>query len=655
MAKSGTISKTFATGYTLKITWEELNVDTANNQSDVKCTATLSATGSYHISSTASKNISLTINGTKYTGTTTVGISAGGSKTLMTKTLANINHGSDGSKSVSISCTLDIAVTLGGSYVSSVTASGTAALTTIARKSTLTASNGTLGTAQTLKVSAQSDSFTHTITYKCGGSSGTVCSKSSSTSISWTPPLSLASENTTGTTVTVKFTITTYSGSTSLGSNTKSITCSIPGSVKPSLSLTVEDAAGYQSTYGWIKGKSKIKATLTATASYGAAIKAYSTTANGSTYTTSSFTTGVLAGSGSLKISAKVTDARGRTATASTTITVLAYSKPAISGTSVKRCNADGTLNAKGSCLKVTFTAAVTSLGSKNTAAYKVQYKKKSAASYTTATLSAYAGKYSVSAGTYVFAADIDSNYDVILQVTDAFGTVSASLSGLSGEHFMSWVAKGAGLAFGKLAEMSAFLDVGWDAIFRKSLYMDKYSDAEKHHYWHNDAHRQGKTYSSDGIYPHGGRIYGGNGASKTSIGLYDDLNDRAIWRYNDVDNIIDSAATLDYISVAVTRDSSNVTAITSNVRAYPFMRMVIFNARFTTAALGAGSSYALGTVPSAYAPATVAASLMTYANTGTVAANMSARVGTGGDIQAYIGQALTAGKYIYLSGVWNY
>ena len=190
MAKSGSFSKTFSTGYTLKVDWEESNVDTANNQSDITCTVTLSATGSYYINSSASKDISLTINGTKYTATCTVGISAGGSKTLMTKTVSNINHSSDGSKTVAISCTLGIEVTLSGTFVSSVSVSGNASLTTIARKSSLSASNGTLNTAQTLTVTRQSSSFTHTITYSCGSASGTICTKSSSTSISCTPPLS---------------------------------------------------------------------------------------------------------------------------------------------------------------------------------------------------------------------------------------------------------------------------------------------------------------------------------------------------------------------------------------------------------------------------------------------------------------------------------
>lgn len=662
MAKSGSFSKTFSTGYTLKVAWTESNIDTANNQSDITCTVTLSATGSYYISSSASKNISLTINGTKYTSTCTVGISAGGSKTLMTKTVSNITHSSDGSKTISISCTLGIAVTLGGSYVSSVTASGSATLTTIARKSTLSASNGTLNKAQTLTVSRQDSTFTHTITYTCGTTSGTIATKSSSTSISWTPPLSLASQNTTGTTVTVKFTITTYNSSgTSLGSNTKTITCSIPTSVKPSLSLSVSDGAGYLSTYGgYIKSKSTFKVVLTATTSYGSAIKTYSTTANGKTYTASSFTTGVISSSGTLTISAKITDARGRTATASTSVTVLDYKSPSITGTTIKRCNSDGTSNSKGEYLKVAFSASITSLSSKNSATYKIQYKKKSDTRYSSVTLSSYTGIYTVSGGSYIFAADTSSAYNVRILATDNFSTTTIAVSGSYGERFMSWFAKGKGVAFGKLAELAGYVDIGWKIIFRQHLYMDNYSDAEKNFYFQNDASRQGKTYENDGVYPHNCKFYGGNGTSRTGIGLYDGLNNCPIWVYDDVNKLIDSSATLKYTAVTVTINSTNATEVAYSARAYHFLRLVVFNARFTVKEITSGATTEIGTISSGYAPVVVNAPLSIWINSSIGTANCAANISTGGNINLHFrddvnGNNLESGKYVFVSGIWTF
>ena len=664
MAKSGNFSKTFSTGYTLKVAWTESNVDTANNQSDITCTVTLSATGSYYISSSASKDISLTINGKKYTSTCTVGISAGGSKTLMTKTVSNINHNSDGSKSISISCTLGIAVTLDGSYVSSVTTSGTATLTTIARKSSLSASNGTLNTKQTLTVTRQNSTFTHTIAYTCGTASGTIATKSASTSISWTPPLSLASQNTTGTTVTVKFTITTYNSSgTSLGSNTKTITCTIPSSVKPSLTLSVSDSMGYLSTYGgYVKSKSKFKVVLTATKSYGANISSYSTTANGKTYTSASFTTGVISSSGTLTISAKITDARGRTATASTTVTVLDYKSPSITGTSVKRCDSNGTANSQGDHLKVIFSASITSLSSKNSATYQIQYKKKSATSYSDpATLKDYTGKYTVSGASYTFAADTTSAYDVQILAIDDFGTTTLTLSGSYGERFMSWLAKGAGIAFGKAAKLSGYLDVGWKTIFRQHVYMDKFSNDEKMFYFQNDASRQGQTYASDSIYPHNCRIYGGSGTSRTGIGLYDEANSRAIWTYDDVNNVIQSEATLKYTNITVTINSTNASEVTYSAKAFPFLSIVVFHSCFTVNEITSGVTTEIGTISSRYAPVNCVAALSTWVNSSIGTTNCGSHITTDGSIRFHFrndvdnSENLPSGKYVYVSGVWSY
>lgn len=389
-----------------------------------------------------------------------------GSQTLITKTV-NVSHNSDGTKTLSCSASFVTGLNSSGTQ----TASASKTLTTIPRKSSLAASNGTLGTAQTLTVTRQATSFTHTITYSCGSASGTVVTKSSSTSISWTPPLSLASQNTTGTSVSVTLTITTYNGSTSVGSNTKTITCSIPSSVKPSCSLTVTDAMGYADTYGgYIKGLSKFKVVVTATKSYDSAIKSYKTTANGSTYTAASFTTGVLSSSGTLQVSATVTDARSRSGTASASLTVLAYNAPKISALTVHRCDSDGTNNDQGEYVRVTFSASVTSLSSKNTASYVLKYKKSSASSYTSVTLTDYANSYSVTNAEYIFAADSGSSYDVQLSITDAFKTTTQKISASTAFTLMHFSTGGTGVGIGKLAEEEELLDIGIPVRFRAGI-----------------------------------------------------------------------------------------------------------------------------------------------------------------------------------------
>ena len=382
--------------------------------------------------------------------------------TIKTGTLT-INHDASGNASFSVSMKAAV-------YGSSVncTGSGSFTLTTIPRKSTLSVGNGTLNTAQTLTVTRKSSSFTHTITAKCGSASSTICTKSTSTSISFTPPLSWASQNTTGTSVSVTYTITTYNGDTNIGSNSYTVSCAIPSSVKPSCSVTVSDPTGNLSKYGgYIKGVSKFAVTVKGTSSYGSAIASYKTTANGSTYTASSFTTGVIKSSGTLSVSASVTDKRGRSGNASASCTVLDYAVPAVSKLTVKRCDEDGTANDQGEYAKVTFSASVTSLSSKNTAAYTLKYKKTSEADYTSVTLSDFANVYSVTDGTYIFAADSGSSYDVQISVKDAISAETTKKTSVStATTIMHWLASGLGMAIGKVAELAGYVEIGFKALF---------------------------------------------------------------------------------------------------------------------------------------------------------------------------------------------
>ena len=392
-------------------------------------------------------------------GSFTHGAAANATTTLFTVTLT-VKHNDDGTSGT---------ITATFNYDSGwCTGTKSTTLTTIPRKSTLSVAAGTLGTAQTLTVSKKLSSFTHTIVATCGAQSTTICTKSSSTSISFTPPLGWASENTTGTSLSVKYTITTYNGSTSIGSDSYTVTCSIPSSVKPSCSVAVTDPMGYAGTYGgFIKGLSKFKVVVTPTTSYGSAIASYSTTANGSTYTESSFTTGVLASSGTLTVNATVKDKRGRSGSASSTATVLDYSPPVVTKLAVKRCNADGTENDQGTHCKVTFSATITSLNSKNSAAYKLQYKKTSASGNPTeVNLTTYAGKYSVADGTYIFAADTGSSYNITLSATDNFNSNTRTTSVSTGFTLMHWLASGLGMALGKVAELAGVLDIGFQTRF---------------------------------------------------------------------------------------------------------------------------------------------------------------------------------------------
>lgn len=448
----------------LTLAYKVNSQNTTNNTSNVTVTATATWTnGSWNSLGTCKGSIK--IDGTTYSFS---GISFNsshtnsGSQQVMSKTV-NVSHNADGTKTLSCSASF-----VTGTASGTIGASFSASLATIPRKSSLSVVNSTLGTKQTLTVTRASSSFTHTITAKCGSASTTICTKSTSTSIDFTPPISWASQNTTGTSVSVTFTITTYSGTTSIGSNSYTRTCLIPSSVKPACVISVTDAMGYASTYGgYIKGLSKFKIEVTATQSYGSPIKTYKTTANGSTYKVASFTTAVLSSSCPATIAAEVTDARGRTSDkASKTVTLLNYSVPRISELTVHRCNEDGTANDQGEFVKVVFSGSVTALNNKNTATYKLEYKKRTEKTYTVIAFDDCNNQYAVSDKTYIFAADSGSSYDVRVVVTDNFGTGSKATIASTGFTIMHWLKTGLGMAIGKVAELEHVLDIGLQTRF---------------------------------------------------------------------------------------------------------------------------------------------------------------------------------------------
>ena len=235
--------------------------------------------------------------------------------------------------------------------------------------------------------------------------------------------------------------------------------------------MAVTDPTGYADKYGgFLKGLSKFSVVVTPTLAYGSAIASYSTNTNGSTYTAASFTTGVLKTSGTLYVKATVKDKRGRSGSATATKTVLNYYAPSIVNLKVKRCDSDGTENAQGSYVQVIFDSKVTSLSSKNTASYKLQYKKKSASSYTLVTLSSYANNYAVSNGTYIFAAETGSSYDVSVTVTDDFYSVSKATVASTAFTIMHFSKGGLGIGIGKLAEQENLLDIGVPVKFSEGV-----------------------------------------------------------------------------------------------------------------------------------------------------------------------------------------
>lgn len=449
MALSGSISTNGASGegegryYTLSWTATQ---SIANNTSTISWT--LSTDGGYS-SWMTERTVYVDIDGERVFSKTNAVDRYRGTIATGTKT---ISHNSDGTRSFSVSLAAAI-------YYASIVCTGsqTFTLDTIARASTLSVSDGTLGTKTTPTADRKSPSFTHTLTWECGSYSGTLATKSTSTSWGFTPELKLASVAPYGQKVYCTYTLSTYNGSTLVGTDSKSVWFNIPSSVKPSCTLSLSDSKGYASTYGgYIQGESQLSVTINATQAYGSPISRYSASANGTTYSTQTFTTSVLKTVGTNKISATVIDGRERPGSVSSNITVLAYSRPQITNLKVRRCDANGAENDRGGYGKISFHCTITPLSNKNTRACSLRYRQSGATTWINApaiTLSAY----DQDCNPPVIQMSDAHSYEVQINLTDAFETTSAVTSISTGYCLYHIPASGKGITFGGIAEGDGF------------------------------------------------------------------------------------------------------------------------------------------------------------------------------------------------------
>lgn len=522
MATSSAMSTTNdKIAYKVTITQNSQNV--TNNTSNVTVSVRVYRTNTGY-TTYGTGTVYCTINGTQYTESITSSDKITSSGIVLFSKTLNIAHNADGTK------TLATSTRITHDQFSSSAQGYSQALTTIPRATTptLSASSVNMGASITINMPRASSSFDHTLTYKFGSATGTIGSDLG-TSKAWTVPLSLASQIPNGTSGTCTITCKTYNGSTLIGTKTVSFTAKVPSSVVPSISAQTvsETVSGLAAQFGgYVQNKSKLKVAITAAGSYSSTIKTYKTTISGKSYSGSSFTSGVLTSSGTVTIATTVTDSRGRTATKSSTVTVLAYTAPKISTFTAVRANGLGSADDNGTMALARIKFAISSVNDKNAKSYVVEYKQKSSDTWTQAeTGSVYSYDSTMLLNIDL---DTDTSYDLRLSVTDYFNAdnpVRAFAEIATAFTLIDYHSGGKGMAFGKVSEVADEIEIDMDVNFYKNIQMGGWmrSDDEKNMYFQTTENAQ---------YVHNAKLYGASGTSPTSIGCWDSLNSVGIWRY---------------------------------------------------------------------------------------------------------------------------
>lgn len=217
-------------------------------------------------------------------------------------------------------------------------------LTTIARASTFSVSNGTLGKKIPIAIDRKDKSFTHDITYSYGSLNGTIAT-GVGISYDWTPAVSLATAFPNSTSGSCVITVTTMSGSTQIGTTSSTINLEIPTTIIPTVSTltleeTVSDVSDYTTGTRFIQTLSKPKATLSgASGIQGSTIASYKIEVVGQNniVTTNGGILDYFKNSGTFTVRGTVTDSRGRTSSpVDVSVTVLSYSMPTGSFTATR-------------------------------------------------------------------------------------------------------------------------------------------------------------------------------------------------------------------------------------------------------------------------------------------------------------------------------
>lgn len=472
MATSGSFSGSIKDSkYTLRVDWSATQ-STTNNTSKITATMYLVQASGWPLNISTRSDNSTTINGTKQEWSSPAVNKSGGTTKLATVTSGNIAHNSDGTKSVTISATFNIRATISGTYYSTITASKTVTLDTIPRATTPTLSSTSvfMGDSVTISTPRASSSFTHDLAYQFAGGSWVNIATGVGTSRAWTvPDLATSVPNAASGAVTIR--CITKNGSTTIGTKTVSMTAKVPttAAYQPTISAVTltEAASNVGSQFGaFIQSKSKIRAAITAAGAKGSTIKSVSTTFLGGTYSGSSWTTGFIDSSGSLSMVTTVKDSRGRTASETTTVTVLRYTKPQITLFEVSRVKDyiewDAEADGDGEYALVKYAYSVPTLNNGNTTRAEVQYKATTAGADEWTTLhtneALVVGEVSFCDATK-FSTDLQ--YDFRLVVTDCFGTQSTAPALLpSGDVIVDILADGSGIGVGTTATLPGVCDV---------------------------------------------------------------------------------------------------------------------------------------------------------------------------------------------------
>ena len=548
-----TINGTSIGGMTLQIDYSYTQNTTANTST---VTATLQLVNHYALYATALSGSYISVGGNRTDYSTSISYSGSSMKTtptvLATKTVT-VSHNNDGTASCNLSGTFVMNGTYRGYSVGTMSVSSTITLPTIPRSSGLTVPTSiNTGSLLSGTVSPSLSTFNHKVEIKIGSVvKETISLGVGINGFSIQVPHSWFSSSTSGI---ISVVLSTYNGTTFIASTTKNVVANVPAEAKPFVSALTATSSVISGAFAnlHVQGKTTVTLTTTATTGGGSPIVSYTFSGPGinTTVSTNTVTTPILMSSGTQTYTVTVKDARGRTASKTTSIAVCPYALPMIGPVSVQRCDADGNLTENGTYAKYTVNSTYSTVNNRNTRTVTVAYSSNNGSTYSTETiLQAATDTANTKTGVYgggVFA--LASTYLIRFTIKDGYNetqTIEAPLQSASRPINIS--SNGKGVAIGGMSTKNEF-EVSMNADFNKNINIDGAATLKNnmyisgHIYMGGDKSAVGENlirFSNPdaSTHPHNVYIYGGNPTSAMAIGLFDAGYSRSVMTYADKAN----------------------------------------------------------------------------------------------------------------------
>lgn len=409
-----------------------------------------------------------------------------------------VYHNADGTASIATNFSVDMNNEY---YPGGGTVTEYLTLPTIPRASTPSWSGDIeAGTAETINMNRASSSFTHTVQYNFGGSGWQTIATGVGTSVSWTPPLSLLQyiPNSSSGNGTIR--VITYNGGTTIGTKDVTFTLTAPATAVPTINAPTitEDNSAVATVMGagniFVQKLSQVDAVVTGAGYQSSTIAAAEFSIGGVSAPSGGTITPQT--SGTVVLTSKVTDSRGKTATRTDNITVRAYSTPTINSFLVQRANSSGVVQNEGTYLRVDLNAVVSSLingTEKNTLGIRMYTRLKGATSWTARnvinhTAISYNNNFLISGAPYA----VNQAYDVRIEVFDKFNIAAGQTTIATAAIYMNWAPGGVGL--GKYWEKGA-IDAAGSVYATQGFYTDSIKVATNF----NATLQDGKYYAAAG------------------------------------------------------------------------------------------------------------------------------------------------------------